>query len=677
LKTIQLNSNLYKTTDLNNEFDNINHIVIDDKPFASGGFGEVYLCKSANGKTLKSTQVIKVLLDDGTGSDERGFNTIRRFQDEISKYNQTLKSNNEKTLDKVNGLGALPQFSFEGTLNNKRVIGYSANLLESGKWIEFDNFFNEADIDKRKKLKNEFYNLSVSHRLKMAYDLVEAFKHLGNMNFIYADLNPKNFFVNMTEGKLCLIDYEGGAINDNPETFGKPGDWLAPEIQEQLRSGTSLITVDFNTDTWAVAIGVHFLLFPFHPLFFLKTVGRDEMDNYLSKYKYPLIDKKENNFREPQAYDWYIERLKNLPIGIIKAFDETVNYGYKNPSRRLSYKQWHQAIGSLMTKPIVKKLSSNSSTVLNGKSVELIWEIEDFESINISGIGNVTSKNSISVFPTHSTIYKLTAENAFGKTEQEIRIEVFPIPKITEFRSKQHKIEFGKSTDLKWEIENAKMVELFYDGKSEILSNRGKKNITPPKHSQYKIVVTALDGFTKIEKELKVEVYSRIKIDSFISDYLFVVASVPVKLNWDIKNASEIILEDNLGNKTDVSNKAEFKEHIKQDTTYRIWCKNELFNEVSTKLHITVIQNKYELELQNLVPRFDQIVPDIGKAINIDFDFIPSLDYEKVLNIQTIDCNLNIDFSKGEIETKIAKKITGPNNIKIIVEKLKSYLKPS
>lgn len=297
MKTIQLNSNLYKTTNLNNEFDNINHIVIEDKPFASGGFGEVYLCKSANGKTLKSIQVIKILLNDGTGSDERGFNTIRRFQDEISKYNQKLKDNNEKTLDKVNGLGALPQFSFEGTLNNKRVIGYSANLLESKKWIEFDSFFNEADIDKRKKLKGEFYNLSVNHRLKMAYDLVEAFKHLGNMNFIYADLNPKNFFVNMTEGKLCLIDYEGGAINDNPEIFGKPGDWLAPEIQEQLRSGKSLITVDINTDTWAVAIGVHFLLFPFHPLFFLKTVGRDEMNSYLSKYKYPSINKKDNNFR--------------------------------------------------------------------------------------------------------------------------------------------------------------------------------------------------------------------------------------------------------------------------------------------------------------------------------------------------------------------------------------------
>ncbi len=610
MKTIQLNNNLYKSTNLNNEFDNINHIDIDDKPFASGGFGEVYLCKSANGKKLKSTQVIKVLLDDGTGSDERGFNTIRRFQDEISKYNQKLKRNNKKTLDKVNGLGALPQFSFEGTLNNKRVIGYSANLLESNKWIEFDSVVNDADLDKRKRFKNEFYNLSVNHRLKMAYDLVEAFKHLGDMNFIYADLNPKNFFVNMNEGKLCLIDYEGGAINDNPEIFGKPGDWLAPEIQEQLRSGKPLIKVDFNTDTWAVAIGVHFILFPFHPLFFLKTIGRDEMNNYLSKYKYPLIDKKDNNFREPQAYDWYIERLKQLPSGIIKAFDETVNYGYKNPNKRLSYKQWHQAISSLMTKPIVKNFSSNSSSVLSGKSVDLFWDVEEFESINIFGIGDVTGKNSISVSTTQSTIYKLTAENAFGKAEQEIRIEVLALPKINEFRSKQHKIEFGKSTDLKWDVDNTEKVELFFDGTCDVVNNRGEKNIEPQKDTHYKIVVTALDGKTKIESELTVSVFKKIELIDFKSDLDFVVESLPIKLSWEIKNATKIFLCSNNDEEKDVTNKTSITLKPKKNQYFYLRANNDLFEIETKKINIEVDQLP-RVPLLPQLPMGEKLLPKI------------------------------------------------------------------
>ncbi len=155
------------------------------------------------------------------------------------------------------------------------------------------------------------------------------------------------------------------------------------------------------------------------------------------------------------------------------------------------------------------------------------------------------------------------------------------------------------------------------------------------------------------------------------------VASVPVTLNWDIENASEIILEDNLGNKTDVSKQKTVTEHIKQDTTYSIWVlKTNCLIETSVKLHITVIQNKYELELQNLMPRFDQIVPDIGKAVNLDYNFIPAIDYDTALSFETIDCNLTIDHSDETISTNIAKEVAKPKNIKSIVDKIKSYIQP-
>ena len=101
-----------------------------------------------------------------------------------------------------------------------------------------------------------------------------------------------------------------------------------------------------------------------------------------------------------------------------------------------------------------------------------------------------------------------------------------------------------------------------------------------------------------------------------------------------------------------------------------------MFNETSLKLHITVIQNKYELELQNLMPRFDQIVPDIGKAVNLDYNFIPAIDYDNAISFEAIDCNLNIDHSDGTVSTSVAKKVTKPKNIKSIVDKIKSYIQP-
>jgi len=342
----------YKTSELNPEFSSVKSIEIDDNPFDSGAFGEVYFCNSINGTTISQSQVLKIFIDDGSGSAKRGFDTIQKLQEQIIKHNDYLKQKNEKPIQQVNALGALPQFSYEGVLNGKKVLGYSANLLPKTDWMLFGQIFNAEDLDKRKQLRTNFYNMPIDHRLKMAYDLVEAFFHLEQMKFIYADLNPKNFFVNEKDGKLCLIDYEGGAINDNPETYGKPGEWLAPEIQEQLlNSNSPIIKVDLNTDTWAVAIAVHFMLFNFHPLFFLKVRGKKEMTDYFKKHKWAEIDKTNSNFRTEVSgiYDGYIGKLKTqIKPALYKAFSDTINNGYKNRSMRLSYKQWLNVLGGVM-----------------------------------------------------------------------------------------------------------------------------------------------------------------------------------------------------------------------------------------------------------------------------------------------------------------------------------------
>ncbi|MDR1156487.1 MAG: protein kinase [Bacteroidales bacterium] len=94
-------------------------------------------------------------------------------------------------------------------------MGYSANLLDNGKWLLFDRIFDEPDQNRKKQYRNDFYNLPLEKRLDMAHNLAEGFAYLERMKFVYADLNPKNLFVNQKDGELCLIDYEGGAVMDN------------------------------------------------------------------------------------------------------------------------------------------------------------------------------------------------------------------------------------------------------------------------------------------------------------------------------------------------------------------------------------------------------------------------------------------------------------------------------
>ena len=188
---------------------------------------------------------------------------------------------------------------------------------------------------------------------------------------------------------------------------------------------------------------------------------------------------------------------------------------------------------------------------------------------------------------------KLTAENAFGKTEQTIEIEVLPQSKILEFKSKHQKIGFGNTTQLVWNVDNVEKVELNIGGRIELLTNKGEKNINPTEHTNYILITTALDSITKTEKEVTVQVFKKIEIISFQSDFQFVVQSIPITLTWQVENANKIILEDDIGKQIDVTNNSKFVEQIKKDSSYRIRCTNDLFDAVSDKIAIHVVQNKY------------------------------------------------------------------------------------
>lgn len=512
MKTIQITK--FKTSELNPEFNSVKSIEIDNNSFDSGAFGEVYFCNSLNGVGISTPQVLKIFIDDGSGSAARGFDTITKLQEQIIKHNSYLKQKNEKPIQQVNALGALPQFSYEGIISGKKVLGYSANLLSQNSWMLFEQIFNEEDLDKRKQLRNNFYNLPVDHRLKMAFDLVEGFSHLEQMKFIYADLNPKNFFVNEKEGKLCLIDYEGGAINDNPETYGKPGEWLAPEIQEQLlNSNSPIIKVDLNTDTWAAAIAVHFMLFNFHPLFFLKIRGRKEMQEYFKKHKWAEADKNSPNFRTEVAgiYDWYIDKLKTqIHPSLVTAFSDTINSGFTNPNRRLSYKQWLRALGALMQPPTINSFVADKPVVIGGVPVKLTWNVEKAHTIIIdNGIGDVTGKNEIKVRPDKNTSYHLKAIGHFGQEEKAVDITIFPTPIIEslkvpspDFNSRLNLNPFTISApkiNVSIKLESAKFTEL----PSSFIKLNDTLKQTKPLYKREETFWSISEVFNKIKKSIQ------------------------------------------------------------------------------------------------------------------------------------------------------------------------------
>ncbi|KAA0989278.1 protein kinase family protein [Dyadobacter aurulentus] len=573
----------FKTSKLNLEYANINSIELSPKVLGVGAFGKVYCSEKVDGKENLEL-AIKIFEDDGHGSAVRGIATIEQLQNSIIEYQKTTDKNREKPLNEVSGLAALPQFSFYGKYDGKDVIGYAAKLLGSDEWIEFSRLFNEDNLKTREMLKQKFYNHPISNRFKLAYDLVEAFSYLEKMKFIYADLNPKNFFINLKSSRLCLIDFEGGAVNDNPEVYGKPGEWLAPEIQDQILMNKELIKVDTSTDTWAVAVGIHFLLFPFHPLFFLKVRGKLQMKEYFNSYKWPSGDKSSSNFRLPEHYKWYLKYLQeNVPDSIRKAFSNTFNSGYYNPNLRVSYKQWINIIGALMKAPVIESFLFEEQA----DRKFLRWKIEGASKVTIQTIGDVTTRSNVEIFPSQTKDYILIAENVFGRSTKSVSVKVTPAPEILIFELSRTRVKSGSSSELTWKTKYAHAVFLDYgSGRVEVPSS-GKKILTPLDDQKCEIILVALDGLVKKRQTILLNVVKPVTIVNFTSSETHIKKGEVIRLTWGILNANSTIL---LPINRDVSNQSSIELPIDKSSVFSLTAKNEFHSE-SKNIEVTVIPN--------------------------------------------------------------------------------------
>ena len=174
---------------------------------------------------------------------------------------------------------------------------------------------------------------------------------------------------------------------------------------------------------------------------------------------------------------------------------------------------------------------------------------------------------------------------------------------------------------------------MYYAENLEVISNKGNKVISPTEDTNYKIIFTALDGVTKEEKTLKVQVFKRIEIETFTTDYKYIVESLPIELNWKINNASNIRLCSNIDKEVDVTTKNKISLKPKRNQYFFLKASNDLF---------TVESEKINIEVQNLptLPRFENIIPS-GKELIPVF----TLDFSE--NVNNILTKSQISFQKA------------------------------
>ena len=346
MKTLTVSTSV--TTGLNASFDAVRTIDLEDRPLGQGAFGIAYRAVAINRQTVQP-QVVKLLLDDPPGAARRGIGTIRELQRCVAVHDARLRSGGGCLLLRHPALAGLAQFSFEGQLGGRPVVGYAANDLSALGMEDLGNVL--ADDTKSRRLQQ----LPLDAKMRLATQLIDSLEFLSaQASYIHADLKAEAVFLNVTARTCALIDYDGGVVmndlRDKPATFGTRQDWLAPEIMEQLDQSdntTRVVKVDLLSDVWSANIAVHYLLFGFSPLFFLTEVSQRSMREYLRHYRWPDADPGFPYFRREYAsfHAHYLRHLRrSIPKDIADRFAFTINHGYANPNARTSYGQWKSAL---------------------------------------------------------------------------------------------------------------------------------------------------------------------------------------------------------------------------------------------------------------------------------------------------------------------------------------------
>ncbi len=203
-------------------------------------------------------------------------------------------------------------------------------------------------------------------------------------------------------------------------------------------------------------------------------------------------------------------------------------------------------------KVVIQRFNANPAVINPGGTSILSWQVLNADEVEISGIGKVNSAaGTTQVTPAQTTTYRLTARNKSSEATETVTVTVqepvIPQVRVASFQATPASINFGESSNLIWETENADTVTI--DGIGSVRP-AGTTTVSPQETTTYRITATNKAGSVSATATVTVTRAGAPRILSFTADPIEILEGESATLNWRVEQGASEVSISGLGSQT-------------------------------------------------------------------------------------------------------------------------------
>jgi chitinase len=159
--------------------------------------------------------------------------------------------------------------------------------------------------------------------------------------------------------------------------------------------------------------------------------------------------------------------------------------------------------------PVITAFTASPAEIAVGDASRLTWSVTGYDTLAIDqGVGSVAQipgATGVSVAPTQTTTYTLTASNAHGTVTRTVLVTTHAVPTVVSFTAAPAKVGASGTSVLTWDVTNFESISIDH-GVGVVTGIAGSTGVTVQPNATTTYVLTAANAYGTVRQTVTVTV---------------------------------------------------------------------------------------------------------------------------------------------------------------------------